>query len=629
MSYVDAIDELGRVAQALLLEKNAEEKRMQALLREQSIKQRMQLGSCIYPLEVVQAGFAFGGKAMLELERLPGNYPSHELHHGSPVHLFPANDDGAERLKGMVIGVKKERFKLILHADELPDNFRHTRWAVELRFDDKSFFEMEKAMNRVINLDPGPQRLLRDKLLGYAPCEEASNEAAIGPIDPALNPSQQRAVKAMCSSTDLTIVHGPPGTGKTSTLAEGIRLLVQQQAKVLVCAPSNTAVDQLTMKLNSLGVPCGRIGHAARMDAGVHHRSIDHLLLEMPEMKLVADLRKRALDAQQQAAKHKRSFGPEERRQREDARKEMRSLRDEARELERFAEEKLLSELAVVTCTLVGASDKRLNALNFDLVVIDEAAQALEPACWIPILRAERVVLAGDPFQLPPTVKDPGAERAGLSVTLMEKALERSQAGVLLNEQYRMNERIMGFSNEWFYEGKLLAHPQVAQHALAPEEAVLEFIDTAGCGYEEEHPAEGSKHSLTNPDEAALAERILRTLLEAYGKEIHSVGVISPYKAQTELLQSQLESFQEVSVHTVDGFQGQERDVILISLTRSNPEGVIGFLADYRRMNVAMTRARRKLVVIGDSATLGGDAFFAAFMEYCERHDAYRSAWGL
>lgn len=624
----DASEELGAVALALRAEREEEERRMAAVLNDVSLKQRKEEGLSRSPLTVARLAFVYGGQPEITLERNRGTYPPDQFASGTPVFVYKT-DQPENKLKGVVGFASPEQLRIILQGDDFPDDVRSGAQTVDLRFDDKTFFEMEKALNRAINLEAGEQRDLRDIMLGYkvgGTLREANESDRLHEISGDLNPSQRKAVEAILLTRDVALVHGPPGTGKTTTLVEAIRLASRKNEKTLVCAPTNAAADLLTMKLAAAGVEVVRLGHTSRVGEDSFSHAFDVRLEAMPEMKLVRDLRKRAEEAISEANKFKRTFGAEDRKARAAARMEAKQLRGEARETEKFAEMKLLEGAQAIVCTLVGASDHRLNRLHIDNAVIDEAGQALEPAAWIAVLRARKVVLAGDPCQLPPTVKSSQAARMGLSVTLLEKAIARTGVAVLLDEQYRMNSLIMGFSNHWFYGGKLRAHTTVTSHALSADEPALEFIDTAGCGYAELHPTEGSRESLINPEEAAVLVRHLDALLESHGAHIKSIGVIAPYRAQVELLKNMLPGDDRIVAQTVDGFQGRERDVVYISLTRSNDLGTIGFLADYRRMNVAMTRARRKLVVIGDSATLGADNFYLKFVEYCERAGVYR--WG-
>ncbi|NNE55116.1 MAG: AAA family ATPase, partial [Flavobacteriales bacterium] len=350
----------------------------------------------------------------------------------------------------------------------------------------------------------------------------------------------------------------------------------------------------------------------------VFDNSLEALVDQHPQSKDIQKLRREVLTLRKQAKAFKRNFGSAEREQRKALYREARQVVGTIKELEQYVIDSIIGTADVVCATLVGASNRELNLVEFHTVVIDEAGQSLEPLCWIPILRAKKVVLAGDPHQLPPTVKSPEAHRQGLSKTLLEKVIDKTDSANLLTTQYRMNKAIMAFSNEEFYEGKLIAHDSVADHSL--DELPVEFVDTAGCGFDEKMGE--STRSRFNPGEID----ILRSHREASGIQAPT-AIISPYREQVLQLIDACMSEGLTTVNTVDSFQGQERDVVYISLVRSNEKAEIGFLKDYRRMNVAMTRARKKLVVIGDSATIGQDQFYARFIDYCEANGFYRSAW--
>jgi predicted DNA helicase len=364
--------------------------------------------------------------------------------------------------------------------------------------------------------------------------------------------------------------------------------------------------------------------------------TLDNRMAAHASYKEIKKLKRQAAEYRDLAQKYKRSFGKAERDQRKALFAEARSLMKEVERTEDYIAADVLSKAQVITATLVGANHYTIKHLKFDTVVIDEAGQALEPACWIPVLKAQKVVMAGDHCQLPPVIKSMEAAAGGLRTTLMEKCVtHHPEAVVLLEEQYRMNNEIMGFSSQQFYEGRLQAHASVANRLLFENDSPLLFIDTAGCGYEEAQ--EGT--STYNPEEARFLLKHLDNLMQQVGvldegKKPPSVAVISPYKHQVAILKELVEGTasllpfaQAIQVNTIDSFQGQERDIVYISMTRSNSEGTIGFLSDIRRMNVAMTRARKKLVVIGDSATLAQDVFYADFIEYAQGHNAYVSAW--
>jgi superfamily I DNA and/or RNA helicase len=456
-------------------------------------------------------------------------------------------------------------------------------------------------------------------------------------IIPLLNPSQQAAIDKIMTAEDLAIVHGPPGTGKTTTLVQAILHLLRRDAgQILVTAPSNTAVDLLSEKLSDLGVNVLRIGNPARVSERQQALTLDSRIAEHPGAKEIKKLKRRAAEFRDMAHKYKRNFGAAEREQRK-------ALFDEARNLMKDVDRitgniltDLLSQARVITSTLVGANHPVIRDREFGTVVIDEAGQALEPASWIPVLKAGRLILAGDHCQLPPTVKSPAAAQGGLGATLLERnILLNPSAVVQLEEQYRMNRLIMGYSSRIFYDDRLIAHPSVSDHRLFEEDRPLSFIDTAGCGYEENRVDAG----LNNPEEAAFLLRHAGELVTALESRYSAgnfptMAIISPYRLQVQLLQDLMPHSpalrryaHKITVNTIDSFQGQERDIVYIGLTRSNSDSRIGFLSEIRRMNVAMTRARRKLVVIGDSATLAQTPFYAGFIEYAEHHDAWQSAW--
>jgi len=359
-------------------------------------------------------------------------------------------------------------------------------------------------------------------------------------------------------------------------------------------------------------------------------------MAEHSSAREIKKLKKKAAEFRDMAHKYKRSFGPAEREQRKALFDEAHRLMKDVERMERSLLEELLSKAHVITATLVGAANPTIRDRRYATVVIDEAGQAIEPACWIPILKAQRLILAGDHCQLPPTVKSAAAARGGLATTLLEKNTRlHPEAIVLLEQQYRMHNLIMGYSSSVFYGDRLRAHPTVAGHLLFETDSPLAFIDTAGCGYEDQQEGPG----LSNPEEAAFLVKhvtLFVTRLEPHyaGRDFPSIAIISPYRLQVQLMQElvrhspNLQRYaHKIAVNTIDSFQGQERDIVYIGMTRSNSDSRIGFLSEIRRMNVAMTRARKKLVVIGDSATLAQTPFYAGFIEYAERHDAYHSAW--
>ena len=410
--------------------------------------------------------------------------------------------------------------------------------------------------------------------------------------------------------------------------------MAKTENTVLVCAPSNAAVDLLTERVAEQGLSVVRLGNISRVDEEIIQHTLEAQLAAHPDSKNIKKVKIQAADARKKAGKFKRKFGGKERMERRDLYTEARELTAWANQLEDRLVNQILDGAQVITCTLVGANQRVLDKRKFRTVLIDEAAQALEPACWIPIIKASKVVFAGDPFQLPPTVKSNKNKKEGLNITLIEKCLAFLPKISFLNVQYRMNEAIMGFSNQQFYNNELIADESVKSHGLeAYGGKPVVFIDTAGCGFEEKiNPEFLSRY---NPDEFQMLCEHLYLLIAAYEEkqvELPSIGIISPYREQVVYMKNFVAEDEKLarlplSINTIDAFQGQERDLIYISLVRSNGKGEIGFLKDYRRMNVAMTRARKKLIVLGDSATIGMDQFYSDFLDYCDKAGEYQTAW--
>jgi superfamily I DNA and/or RNA helicase len=476
---------------------------------------------------------------------------------------------------------------------------------------------------------------LRDVLTGQRePRFEGDRRGGLEPVARPipLNQSQTEAIEFALTASDVAIIHGPPGTGKTTTVVELIRQAVSRGEKVLACAPSNLAVDNMLERLVAANEKAIRLGHPARVLRELQEHTLDLLVDAHPDVALARRLLREAEDLRNKAARYTRARPLPGARQ--EMRREAQELVADARRIESQVAEHILDSANVVCATLTGLDSQVLGERTFDLAVIDEAAQAIEPACWIPLLRASRLVLAGDHCQLPPTIISPEAAREGLAVSLLERLMHDLGTGISrqLTTQYRMHEAIMGFSSAEFYESSLVADQAVQFHLLHDLPDVspgpltstpLTFIDTAGASYDEELEPDGE--SRRNPAEAEVVGRQVQALLDA-GLSPRDVAVIAPYAAQVRLLREQL-PLEGLEIDTVDGFQGREKEAVIISLVRSNANGEIGFLADTRRMNVALTRARRKLIVIGDSATIGGNPFYSRLLDYFQSHDAYRTVW--
>lgn len=601
-----------------------------------SVTERRENGLSWYPIAIRGTEMSRGDYLSVEMERTTHQDLSHQFRFGASVVLFSNHHPKNDRLEGIIGYISGNRMKVTLRSDELPDWASDGKLGIDLLFDNNSYDEMQSALQTASVLtDKNEEGRLTKILTGIA-------SPGFRPLPftfqhPELNIRQQQAVNQILSANELAIVHGPPGTGKTTTLVQAIKaLLKQDHQQILVVAPSNTAVDLLSEKLSAEGLSVVRIGNPARVSAALMSLTLDHQLASHQEMKQVKSLKKQASEYKNMAHKYKRNFGKAEQEQRKALFNEARKISREVEQIEQYMMDDLLNKTQVIAATLVGANHYTIRNRKFGTVVIDEAGQALEPACWIPLMKSAKVVFAGDHCQLSPTIKSNEAARMGLRTTLLEKCVQLHPESVtLLEEQYRMNEKIMRYSSRVFYGDQLKAHDMVANRLLFSGDTALDFIDTAGTGYEEK--AEGT--STTNPEEASLLLKHLVQLCTELNShytadDFPSIGVISPYSQQILLIRDLLLNNPElqpyaskITVNTIDSFQGQERDVIYISMTRSNPEGIIGFLSDIRRMNVAMTRARKKLVVVGDSATLSRLPFYAGFVSYAEEVDAYKSAW--
>ncbi len=637
------MEELIKLQSLLKIEKEEDYRQYKEHFLKNNISHRKKKGLTWYPVVIANTEIGFGEYLIIELERTTDLNEPHQFKGGKGAALFSNLDQEgkSQSLNGIIKYVTANKLKLVLTIDELPDWAYEGKLGLNLLFDENSYKEMEIALHKVMVAEKNRLSELRDILLG-------KKKASLGEIDTSLsistlNNSQNDAVRNIVAAKDVAIVHGPPGTGKTTTLVQAIRYTLKHEKQVLVCSPSNTAVDLLTEKLSEQGIDVLRLGNPVRISENILSKTLDAKIIAHPSYKDLKQYRKMAEEYRSMAQKYKRKFGREEREQRNLLFIESKKILHEAALLEDFIIDEQFNKTQVIACTLVASANKSLRNKQFSTVFIDEAAQALEPACWIPITRSNRVIFAGDHFQLPPTIKSKIAEAQGLGKTLFEKCIENQPVSVMLNTQYRMHEHIMDFSNSKFYGNNLKADITVKDTRLSYDEndvllnTSFDFIDTAGCGYTELLNTESL--STSNPEEATLLLKHLSLVLEQYEQTAHaekkiSIGIISPYKDQVHYLTENSSSFpilekyqKQIVIKTVDGFQGQEKDVIYISLVRSNDKGEIGFLSDTRRMNVALTRARKKLVVIGDSATLSYHAFYKDFLDYVEKINAYKSAW--
>jgi ATP-dependent RNA/DNA helicase IGHMBP2 len=564
------------------------------------IGRKIKRGMCWYPLNLGRNYYNALNQLVIEVERREDKDIEHQFEYGRPVCFFTQDVSGKLNYLNFVATVNyvdEDRMVVILPSvDALLALQSKEVVGVQLYFDETSYRLMFEALKQVVGAKNNRLAELRDIFHGTQPASTFS----FHPLRfPWLNATQEEAVNKVLHAKDVAIVHGPPGTGKTTTLVEAVYETLHRENQVLVCAQSNMAVDWISEKLVDRGVSVLRIGNPSRVNDKMLSFTYERRFESHPDYPQLWSIRKAIRELYARSRK-----GAE----REAVRQKINSLKDRATELEIRINESLFSEARVIACTLVGSANRLLTGQKFGTLFIDEAAQALEAACWIPIRKADRVILAGDHCQLPPTVKTPEALRAGLGHTLMQTIVKNKPDTVsLLKLQYRMNDEIMRFSSEWFYGGMLQSAPEVKYRSILDFDTPIEWINTEGLDCNEEFI--GENYGRINKSEAELSIEQLKGYITKIGRERFlderiDVGMISPYKAQVQYLRRLVrnDAFfkpyrQAITINTVDGFQGQERDVILISLVRANEEGQIGFLNDLRRMNVAITRARMKLII--------------------------------
>lgn len=651
MEQISPIQALLQQRTLLQLEYYTEKEAFRKLTEQMGMQRKVKRGDAWFPLQVGKSFYNSLNQTAIEVFRTSDQDIEHNFEFGRPVMFF--RSEGSEELKyfsftGTVSYVDGDRMVVtvpdsapLLELQQSTDPI-----GVQLSFDETSYKLMFEALDRVMKAKNNRLAYLRDLFYSHQKAGRFSFEPMKFPW---LNPTQERAVNEVFWAKDVAIVHGPPGTGKTTTLVEAINETLMRESQVLVCAQSNMAVDWISEKLVDRGINVLRIGNPTRVNdkmLGFTYERRFESHADYPQLwairKAIRELRKN------------RKKGSENYHQKMDR------LKSRAAEIELRINAELFGEARVIACTLVGSAHHLLEGMKFGTLFIDEAAQALEAACWIPMRRASRVILAGDHCQLPPTVKSIAALRAGLGKTLMERIAEnKPEVVTLLKIQYRMNDEIMRFSSDWFYGGKVESAPQIKYRSVLDYDHPITWIDTSneenqitieGEDAPEDSASTSSSVSAANQNSdlnfkeqfvgesfgrinKAEAELTLLTLAEYFTKigkqrvleERIDVGIISPYRAQVQYLKKLIKKYEFfkpyrrlISVNTVDGFQGQERDVILISLVRSNDEGQIGFLKDLRRMNVAMTRARMKLIILGNKDTMTKHPFYKKLWEYVE-----------
>lgn len=587
------------------------------------VARKVKRGLCWYPVAAGRSYYNSLNQLVLEITRTEDTDIEHNFEYGRPVCFFRQSAEGAISYMNFIATVSyadEARMVVVMPgAGAVLEVQAADRLGVQLYFDETSYRTMFEALEEVLRAKGNRLAELRDTLLG-------SGKVGFRQLYPVrfpwLNTTQEEAVNRVLCARDVAIVHGPPGTGKTTTLVEAIYETLHREPQVLVCAQSNMAVDWISEKLVDRGVNVLRIGNPTRVNDKMLSFTYERRFEGHPLYPELWSIRK---ELRQLGGKSRRGSYEE----RESLRSRMSRLRDRATTLEIQINSELFDSAHVIASTLVSSNHRLLNGHHFGTLFIDEAAQAMEAACWIAIRKADRVVLAGDHCQLPPTIKCYEAARQGLERTLMEKVVAEKPAAVsLLKVQYRMNEAIMHFSSQWFYNGELTAAPEVRHRGILDWDTPISWIDTSDREFKEEFV--GETFGRINREEANLLLQELEAYIQRIGgkrilEERIDFGLISPYRAQVQYLRSRIKASAALrpyrdllSVNTVDGFQGQERDVIFISLVRANEEGQIGFLNDLRRMNVAITRARMKLVILGEATTLAHHPFYRKLLEYIQ-----------
>ncbi len=589
------------------------------------------MGLRLTELEAHEESVGFGGRVIITLQRAGNADIGDGFDPGAVVEVKPKRSETALSWKAIV--ARRRVGSIALAFDDPPsEEIWNGRLTLTILPNDVTYRRARAALAEARAMERGTARRRRDVLLGEV--EPRTTNPDERPLQRPLNVEQARAVMGCIAADDIFLVHGPPGTGKSTVLAEVAVQAVRRGQRVLATAASNSAVDHLVSICAAAGLEVVRIGHPARVAESLHPHVLDVRLAEHPDVVVARDLFEQALAAKGYARRQRQRGRSRERfANAREANAEAAGLFRDARLLEQRAAKALLDGADVICATLTALGGSELADQRFDLALLDEATQAIEPLSLLAFLKADRIVLAGDHRQLGPTVLSQSAARDGLATSLFVRLLELhgDAVKVMLREQYRMHEAIMAYPSAAMYGGELRAHPSVAQRRLAElltnaegfDDTPLIFIDTAGKGFDEERP-EGSE-SLANPGEADLVATYVRDVLDR-GLPRDAVSIIAPYSAQVAALKARIDN---VAIDTVDAFQGRENDLVVVSLTRGNAEGVIGFLADINRMNVAMTRARRQLVVVGDSGTIAGHPFYAAFIEHTQASGAYRSAWEL
>lgn len=607
---------LSELISNIKLESNAQEEKYSSK-NGSNFKQMKAEGVLLQPIKVHRKTYGYADYPEITFSVL---YPSESnaFRNGASIQLVC---DDEEPVKGLLLYLDGNKGELRLFAPDFPDWIEDRGVGIQLVVDQRTNTIMLKSLNaikeskKLSDLFNAIHSKQTEKLeqLTFAPIEFNNHQ---------LNESQKNAVQNGLLDQDITIVHGPPGTGKTTTLIELVQQLILQDKKVLISAPSNTAVDHIGIQLatskgsNQSRLDFLRVGNNTKVDERLKAYTIEGKMEEAKLKTTIKNLRIRSEQLRKMSHQYKRNFGKSERDQRKLLLQEVKSIRSEIKALQHSFEESLFEKANIIIGTPIGLCDNGFTENEFDVLIIDEAGQCLEPLAWVLFDFAKRFLFAGDPFQLPPTVISRDAERKGLSVSILEHLLKNNHPTNFLDTQYRMTSTIAEYSNQFFYEGRLKSLSTTPEN-----ETSIHFYDTAGADYTEAF--NDHSFSVSNEQELSFVEK----LTTHHEIDTTNTSFITPYSGQLLLAKTSLQNFSRIS--TIDSFQGQEADIIIISLVRSNSDQEIGFLADYRRMNVALTRAKKQLFIIGDSATLGNDSFYSGLISFIESKNGYHSVWEL
>ncbi|KAG2536803.1 hypothetical protein PVAP13_9NG222100 [Panicum virgatum] len=603
---------------------------------ETSAKSLERRGSVIANLKCTdaQVGASMGlmGKTLLEFQPNKGDVlPSHKFGTHDVVALKPNKADAGSASLGQGVVYRLKDSSITVAFDDIPEDGLNSPLRLEKLANEVTYRRMKDALIQLSKaVQTGPCANLVPVLFGEKAPMRSKDAMKFSPFNKNLDDSQKDAISKALGSRDVFLLHGPPGTGKTTTIIEIILQEVKRGSKILACAASNIAVDNIVERLARYRTKLVRLGHPARLLPQVLDSALDAQVLRADNSSLAGDIRKEMKVLNSKLLKAK------DRNTKRDIRKELKTLAKEERKRQQLAVTDVLKNADVVLTTLTGASSKKLNGITFDLVVIDEAAQALEIACWIALLKGPRCILAGDHLQLPPTIQSVEAEKKGMGKTLFERLTEAygEEITSMLTVQYRMHEHIMNWSSKELYNNKIKAHSSVAGHMLydleevtrsSSTEPTIILIDTTGCDMEE---VKDEEESTMNEGEAAVSIAHAKLLVES-GVRASDVGIITPYAAQVtclKMMRNKDAKLKDLEISTVDGFQGREKEAIIISMVRSNSKKEVGFLSDHRRMNVAVTRARRQCCLVCDVETVSSDKFLKRLVEYFEENGEYLSA---